>query len=62
MSSGGTDETGRVIQYTISQAWQLSVLPGNFITIRIEQSAEMRYDEMGNVTEIVGLEGSDKVQ
>ncbi len=58
MSSGGTGETGRVIQYTISQAWQLSVLPGNFITIRIEQSAEMRYDETGNLAGIVGPEGS----
>ena len=54
---GGTGETGRAIQHTISQAWQLSVLPGNFITIRIEQSAEMRYDEIKNVPEIIGLEG-----
>ena len=58
MRFGGTGETGRVIQYTISQAWQLSVLPGNFITIRIEQSAEMRYDETGNLAGIVGPEGS----
>lgn len=47
MRFGGTGETGRVIQYTISQAWQLNVLPEIFIAIRIEQSAEMRYDEMG---------------
>ena len=57
MRFGGTGETGRVIQYTISQAWQISVLPGIFITIRIEQSAEMRYDEMGNLAGIVGPEG-----